>query len=85
MDLAPAQLVSLKVIAARLGVGVKKLNKLLKRGADDNPLPVDYDPLLELVVSDEARIAAWLAAERGRRLPYQQAVKEGRIRARKAS
>ena len=78
------ELVTLKVIAARIGVGVKKLHELMDREDSDHPVPVDHDRLRGYV-SDEGRIAAWEERELLARVPYKQAVELGRVRTRKAS
>lgn len=88
MNTAPSQLVSLKVIAARVGVGVKRLHQLMGRSEAENPLPVQYDRVLGWVI-DENAIAQWEERERQARLSYQETIATtepvGPSRVRKAS
>ena len=88
MNTEPAQLVSLKVIAARIGVGVKRLHQLMGRVADENPLPVQYDRVRGWLI-DETAITEWEAREEKARLSYQETIATtapaGPIRVRKAS
>ena len=77
-------IVSLKLIALRLEMGIKRVNELIARRANDNPLPVEHDRILGWVIS-EGTIVAWKAAELEQRVSYARAVELGRVKARHAS